>query len=864
MGLLSRLIGRSDAAVKTARAAHPNADAPVRCRRGSTADHTRAVVSLVQTGKYADALVRVDASLEQGGESDDLFVLRADVLHAWGRHAEAVHWYSRGAAALDRTHGANGRAGWSALQIGDTSSAERFMRDAVALDPSSWEARWGLGSVLEALDRIEDANDAYNRAAELAPGRSEPWSALGRLRTGRHNADEAAACFQRAIDADVANVPAWVNLGVALGKADRHDEALQVLHHAFDLEQARDQPFGACESLAVELIDNGRVADGVALLEANLVKWPSVEGHVAMLAVAQRAGRWPESWQHNEFRWLVDFLAAHRIGPVVPPWTGQDLTGRKVLLRVEQGVGDVVQYLRYAKLLRQLGAKTLFRAAKGLDYDFLSGFEDIDELLAEDRSLPPFDFYANVMSLPHVFGTTPDSVPVHIPYLHARDDRLEVWRTRIDRGDGLRVGLVWAGNPGHGNDHNRSMRLEALAPLLDVSGVQFYSLQKGDPSAQLASLPEGRCVDLASRLDDYADTTAAIELLDLVIAVDTSVAHLAGALGKPVWMLIPHLADARWLEDREDTPWYPTMRLFRQRTRGDWADAVARLKASLELASREVVTFRARSDEARRNAAHAMPPMQPGPLPPPQPTRFSAVAETRYGIAHYLPDDPVVGESIRWYGEYLHSVVRLVESFLKPGSTIVETDSGVGIHALALAHLAGAPGALLCFEDRPVMRRLLRENLDANGHQAATVLKRRLRRSSELLPSVGSGDDVASAIAADPQDSIDDLHLTRLDLLKLCKARDACGILDGTAETLWRLRPAIVVANLDETDEQSVSLKLRSFGYRTWRFAGPLFDGANFYLRREDVFAGRYSRVIVGWPEEAAPAFDASACTEIT
>ncbi len=264
-----------------------------------------------------------------------------------------------------------------------------------------------------------------------------------------------------------------------------------------------------------------------------------------------------------------------------PQWRGEDIAGKTILLHAEQGFGDTIQFVRYAPLVAAKGASVILEAPDSL-MPLLDGFNGVTTMIAHGQALPPFDLHCPLMSLPLAFGTTLATIPENGPYLRAPAERLEKWRTRLGALSGKRVGLVWSGKPAHKNDRNRSIALSRLAPLLAVAGVNFVSLQqdyRDADRAELANYPQ--LVRLDRELADFADTAAAVAALDLVITVDTAVAHLAGAMGKPVWILLSHVLDWRWLLERSDSPWYPSARLYRQAAIGDWDGVIARLAQDL-------------------------------------------------------------------------------------------------------------------------------------------------------------------------------------------------------------------------------------------------------------------------------------------
>jgi hypothetical protein len=267
---------------------------------------------------------------------------------------------------------------------------------------------------------------------------------------------------------------------------------------------------------------------------------------------------------------------------VQPSWLGEGaLDGRTVLLHAEQGLGDTLQFVRYAPLVARRGARVLLEVQPPL-LPLLSGFEGVASVLAQGTKLPAFDLHCPLLSLPLAFGTEIDSIPAKIPYIGVSDSRRAKWRERLGAREMPRIGIAWAGSTAHRNNAKRSLALAQFASLLSTPGVEFVSLQKelSEPDAGL--LPDfGNVLQLGEELADFADTAAVIERLDLVISADTSVAHLAGAIGKPVWILIPLAPDFRWLLAREDSPWYPTARLFRQQRLGDWNSVLGRVRTAL-------------------------------------------------------------------------------------------------------------------------------------------------------------------------------------------------------------------------------------------------------------------------------------------
>jgi hypothetical protein len=391
-----------------------------------------------------------------------------------------------------------------------------------------------------------------------------------------------------------------------------------------------------------------------------------------------------------------------------------------------------------------------------------------------------------------------------------------------------------------------------------VAGVRFIALQKGPAEGEVEGLAAGlELLNLGPELEDFCDTAAVISQLDLVLCVDTAVAHLAGALGKPVWLMVPQPADFRWLERREDSPWYPTMRLFRQSRRGDWDEVIGRVKVALR-------------ERVREGAVTAANVQRAQAVPPPRPLStleallaghrpgLSAVAETRVGIVQYLPDEALVGESIAWYGEYLQPQLDLLARLIRPGATVLEVGAGIGMHALFLGKALGADGHLFLYEPRPVVQRILQQNLGANGVSNVTVMRRALGRRS-------AGDLATSSGVAAPAfiETLDELQLERLDWLKINDGSLALEVFEGDTDTLWRLRPRLFLAAADAALLDTLAERVKAFSYRCWWLATALFNAANFNRRDADIFAGRKALALLAIPEEIDVDVALDGCIEI-
>lgn len=371
--------------------------------------------------------------------------------------------------------------------------------------------------------------------------RGNALSALDRL-------EEAVVSYECALAMQPQNVEALNNLGSVLHRMGRLQEALA----------------------AYERVLEFRPGDAETLFNTSFVR-------LAM-------GDYERGWAEYEWRWqapgpLRPQYATHEGAPF---WLGEeDVSGRTVLVHPEQGIGDSIQMARYVPLLAARGARVVL-ACYPLLMDLFRSVGGVAALIETGGAIPAFDFHVSTMSLPRAFRTALATLPAQVPYLRAPAPAAEVWRRRLVPHAGRpKVGLVWAGNPKHARDRARSIPIEKLAPLLAATRCAFFSLQKGPAAERATEQSAGALIDYTVELASFGETAALIEALDLVISVDTAVAHLAGALGKPVWILLPTAPDWRWMHGREDSPWYPTARLFRQPASGDWDSVLRRLAREL-------------------------------------------------------------------------------------------------------------------------------------------------------------------------------------------------------------------------------------------------------------------------------------------
>jgi len=478
------------------------------------------------------------------------------------RHFDALHLL--GVVCLDRSQWAD---------------AVGYLRRATHEQPDDARAHYHLGSALLGLKQYALAETALRRAVALQPGDISPLNNLGNAlaASGRH--DEAIACYRQFAPGDAGYVPACFNLGRSLVALGRPEEAVAAFRAALAHVSADTDPGRLADlhtDLGHALVELRRHDEAFVAYRASAAVRPQAAAWNESLLLLL-LGRYPEGWRQYEHRWGLPDHDPPRADARVPDLAA--VAGRRVLLTPEQGRGDMIQFARYAPLLAARGARVTLQTYPELR-PLLRTLDRVARVVALGESEPPADIVMPLLSLPLVFGTRLETIPARVPYLRAPPDRLAAWRRRLGPRTEPRVGLAWWGSQ---HIAKRSLPAEALVPLLSCPGIELHAVQKELPPGQSVRLAGHRLpIDHHAGLRDYADTAALISLLDLVVTIDTSVAHLAGALGKPVWIMLPYSADWRWLLDRDDSPWYPTARLFRQQRPGDWGDVVAEVAQHLE------------------------------------------------------------------------------------------------------------------------------------------------------------------------------------------------------------------------------------------------------------------------------------------
>lgn len=511
-------------------------------------------------------------------------------LHQAGRLKEAETLYRQILQSTPNIPEIHNNLGCLYFSQGQLQDAVQSCLAALRIRPDYAEALNNLGNAYKNLEQYQSAIDCYLKASRLNPSSPTVYNNMGVANKGLGEIEKAEINFREAISLKPAYAEAHQNLGNVLQLQGRLDEAVASFHDALRLDP---QSCAAYVGLGNTLLADGRINDAMHQYESALKlkpDYPEARWNQALAYLLN--GELEKGWEGHELRLKFQQSYPHAYGK--PFWKGENFQGRRLLIYDEIGYGDVFQFVRYLPLVKERGGTLIFECKPGLSR-LLHGFPGIDELLERGNQPVPesaFDLQLPMESLPGIFAATLQTIPDKVPYLKPATDLLEKWQKRLENARGLKVGLVWSGNPYSQYDKMRSCTLSDFSTLAEFEGVTFVSLQKGPAEMQLTNPPQGmRIIALGSELSDFADTAAVIESLDLVISVETAVPHLAGALGKKVWTILSFVPAWRWMMERSDSPWYPSMRLFRQTSRGEWEGVMQEVAKQLkqEIAAKQHV-----------------------------------------------------------------------------------------------------------------------------------------------------------------------------------------------------------------------------------------------------------------------------------
>lgn len=425
---------------------------------------------------------------------------------------------------------------------------------------------------------LREALGCYARALSLSPDDPDILLPMGAVLHDLDRHDEALAAYRRIMERAPASAALYHNRGNTLLALDRFEEAIDSYARALALMPEDTE---ALVTMGTAFEQLGDYAAAMKCYDEAIKRGPDcAEAHWNRALALLRLGEYLRGWEEFGWRWQKKGYTTRWRDLPAPLWDGRGLAGRSILIHAEQAFGDTIQFARYLPMVAERGGRVILECPAALS-PLLESVEGVYRVIPTGTPLPGFDCHVPLMSLPLLFGTILETIPARVPYLSVPEGRLSRWQAFLGEGTGTRIGLVWAGR--RKPDPHRSCRLRELSPLAAIEGITFYSLQIGEGAEQVtAPSPGMELVDLTGRIADFADTAALIAQLDLVISIDTAVAHLAGAMGKPTFLLLPFAPDWRWMLERSDSPWYPTMRLFRQGQAGIWKGVVDEVRQALE------------------------------------------------------------------------------------------------------------------------------------------------------------------------------------------------------------------------------------------------------------------------------------------
>jgi hypothetical protein len=495
------------------------------------------------------------------------------------RYDDALKYYKRSLEIEPESFEALKFLGMTLQESNQVDSALIYFHKALQIKPDDADIYCCIGDIYKDKEEYDRAIAYYKKALEYDNEMEDVYNELGLICLSKKQINEAIMYFEKALSINDNNQIAYNNLASAYNEIDEYDKAMLCCKRAVSIKPDDANlylNFSVTSFLRGDYEDSAKYAMKAIELEPD-----KADAHFNLAMSFLVLGNFEEGWKEYEWRGrLKDSIWQVFTKPL---WDGFDISDKILLICTEQGFGDAIQFVRYVPLIRKRNVKKIIVECREQLKSLLEYVDGIDEVVARNEKLPEFDVYCHLLSLPSIFNTREETIPANVPYIRISKWVVDKWSSKIMDKGMVKIGIAWAGSPTHKNDRNRSVLLDLFKPLGSLDNVVFYSLQKGYGSEQVKGLGEDlKIIDLTDGIEDFLDTAGLIMNLDLVISVDTAVAHLAGALGKPVWVLIPFVPDWRWMLNREDSPWYPTMRLFRQKCRGDWGSVIERIKDELK------------------------------------------------------------------------------------------------------------------------------------------------------------------------------------------------------------------------------------------------------------------------------------------
>ncbi len=563
--------------------------------------------------------------------SAELFNNLGLILQRRGKFEEAIKYFKKAIEINPEISDVHYNLGIAFKEKKHYDEAIKSFQNALALDENNSDAFFNLGNLYYEMKEYDHSIACYRKAIEINPSLPEAFNNLGLIFQEKGNLDEALSFYEKAIQIDQNFAMAYFNMGMVFQLQKKLDESIinykkaiklnpEIVHAYFNLgnifyekglmdealinyQEAlqRDPNFtDVLMNIGIILHEKQHLQEAISAFRKILKLKPyDAEAHWNLSNSLLLSGDFENGWR--EYEWRLKVKEFEQRDFPKPLWEGSDISQKTILIYTEQGLGDAIQFVRYVALVARRAGKVILECQKELKPIF-KNVKGIHQVISRGEELPEFDVHCPLLSLPYIFCTTLETIPSEIPYIFVDSLIFQKWHEKMKIDDSqLKVGLVWSGNPRHKKHYYRDFPLTTYAPFTDFKGITFYTLQKGEAGKESKNVPIGlKLIDYTEEIHDFSDTAAIIENLDLVISVDTAVAHLAGALGKPVWTLLPFAPDWRWMLNRQDSPWYPTMRLFRQPAPGDWKTVIEKVAGELNSILKKINT-----NEHRRNSPNS-------------------------------------------------------------------------------------------------------------------------------------------------------------------------------------------------------------------------------------------------------------------
>ncbi len=789
-----------------------------------------------EQGKVEEAIASYQQAVAANPKNAEAHYNMGNVFDAAGKLEEAIASYQQAIALNPDYANAHYNLGLVLWKQDKLEDAIASYQKALTLNPDDAEAHNNLGNALQEQNKLEDAIAHYQKALTLNPNYAQAYNNLGNALQEEGKLEDAIAHYQKALALNPHNAEAHNNLGNAFEDWGKLEDAIAYYQQALILNPNYANAYNNLGNL---FLAQGKLAEGQTLLRQAIVLKPNfAEAHQNLGLSLLLTGDFKNGFAEYKWRWKTGEFIAKSLP--YPLWDGSSLQGKTILLVCEQGFGDNIQFIRYAPLIAQLGCRVIVVCYEAL-LRLFSSVAGIEQLVTMG-SVVEFDVHSPLMSLPHILGTTLETVPAQIPYL--APPQPYPFTLEAPPETRLKVGIVWAGSPANKNDRYRSCQLKHFLSLLDIPQIAFYSLQKEPKTAELTQLGIlGKVQDLSEKLNDFADTAAAIAQLDLIISVDTAVAHLAGAMGKPVWVLLTKIPDWRWMLEGENSPWYPTMRLFRQSQHGDWPGIFERVAIALQNWVAELhknadqvgLTDRSSQEKLIETINYDDKNLLPV-------DGFNRLKKCRHGVFLYNINHTYIGRTIDIYGEYSEAEIELFQQIVQPNDLVVDVGANIGVHTVFFARAVGSTGTVMAFEPQRIIFQNLCANLSLNSvintYSYNVAVGDAIGSIKVPVLDYESANNFSGHIEGELVQviTIDSLNLPYCRLIKLDVEGMELKVLQGAANTIIRLKPIFYIKN-DRQENLAASISyLDSLDYQMYWHMTPLYNSNNYFQNSENVF----------------------------